>query len=179
MTVQIVITGDNGRQAAVEIKSFIANVVDLFGATASDGPAQIVVQDNTFVEPEATPEPAPAAEPVEAVEEAPKKRGRSAKKAAEPKPEPEPAPEEAEEVEPEDDGEEDDAPVEDDLIAGYAVTEAGFRAAFRAWAATHDDDYVMEHGAGMIGAAKIPDMVAKGEAAIAEALRRVVADTKA
>ena len=32
MTVQIIITGDNGRQAAVEMRSFTSNVVELFGA---------------------------------------------------------------------------------------------------------------------------------------------------
>ena len=63
------------------------------------------------------------------------------------------------------------------MVAGYAVTEEGFRAAFRAWAERHEQDYVMENGVKMIGASKIPDLVAQGTAAIAEALRRVVADS--
>ena len=186
MTVQIIITGDNGRQAAVEMRSFTSNVVELFGVEdTAPAPAPEAVQKPSVGEPivtsegvYATEESAPA--PVEAVEEAPKKRGRSAKKAAEPaaepKPEPTPEPETAEEEEEETD-EDDDAPVEDDMVAGYAVTEEGFRAAFRAWAERHEQDYVMENGVKMIGASKIPDLVAQGTAAIAEALRRVVADT--
>ena len=184
MTVQIIITGDNGRQAAVEMRSFTSNVVELFGAedtapvgngvSFAEAKAQGVIPDAVLAEGEKSPEPA------EAVEEAPKKRGRSAKKAAEPapapKPEPTPEPETAEEEEEETD-EDDDAPVEDDMVAGYAVTEEGFRAAFRAWAERHEQDYVMENGVKMIGASKIPDLVAQGTAAIAEALRRVVADT--
>lgn len=190
MTVQIIITGDNGRQAAVELKSFIADVVDLFGAAVSDGPAQTTPTPNidkpadtvtitaTNGDPSAfqSGSASTAAEPVEAVEEAPKKRGRPAKKAAAPKPEPTPEPETAEEEEEETD-EDDDAPVEDDMVAGYAVTEEGFRAAFRAWAERHEQDYIMENGVKMIGASKIPDLVAQGTAAIAEALRRVVADS--
>ena len=179
MTVQIIITGDNGRQAAVEMRSFTSNVVELFGAEdTAPAPAPEAVQKHVDVEGNDVVEKAP--EPAEAVEEAPKKRGRPAKKAAEPapapKPEPTPEPETAEEEEEETD-EDDAAPVEDDMVAGYAVTEEGFRAAFRAWAERHEQDYVMENGVKMIGASKIPDLVAQGTAAIAEALRRVVADS--
>ena len=44
MSVQIIITGDNGRQAAVELRSFTDNVADLFRAegaapAAEAGPA--------------------------------------------------------------------------------------------------------------------------------------------
>ena len=175
MTVQILIAGDNGRQAAVEMRSFISNVVELFGAEdAAPAPVPVAVQKHVDVEGNDVVEEAP--EPAVAVDEAPKKRGRPAKKAAEPKPAPTPEPETAEEEEEETD-EDDDAPVEDDMVAGYAVTEEGFRAAFRAWAERHEQDYVMENGVKMIGASKIPDLVAQGTAAIAEALRRVVADT--
>lgn len=187
MSVQIIINGDTGRMAAVELRSFTDNVADLFRAEypapiASQNPSDHVSHDApAFTHAEAEANRAEGApEPAEAVEEAPKKRGRPAKKAAEPipapKPEPTPEPETAEEEEEETD-EDDDAPVEDDMVAGYAVTEEGFRAAFRAWAERHEQDYVMENGVKMIGASKIPDLVAQGTAAIAEALRRVVADS--
>ena len=79
MTEQIIITGDNGRQAAVELRSFTDNVADLFraedaapaghGVSLAEAKAQGIIPDAVLAEGEKSPEPA------EAVEEAPKKRG--------------------------------------------------------------------------------------------------------
>ena len=152
MSVIITINGENGREAAFELRSLATGIVDLFGPVEGTNAPTL---DAAL--------PAPIPEP-EQVEGAPKRRGRPAKKVEEPEP---PADEEtAAAGEP------------DDLVEGYAVTEEGLRAAFTAWFSHVGEDKGFENGATILGFAKVGDVIAAGPDAIRAAITRAVAGTR-
>ena len=166
MSVFITISGENGREAAFELRSLATGIVDLFGPVEGTNAPTL---DAAL--------PAPIPEP-EQVEGAPKRRGRPAKKVEEPKSEPASAPEQIEEPEPPADEETAAADEPDDLVEGYAVTEEGLRAAFTAWFSHVGEDKGFENGAKILGFAKVGDVIAAGPDAIRAAITRAVAGTR-